>query len=395
MVAEAAPDKALQPCAILVVCASYPPVLGGTEIEAQRVCAALLRQGHQVEVLCIGGHPMPHGRRWVDPEGVPVRLFGSGWPAAWRGYAYAVGVAWTLLRERNRYDIAYFLMGGIQLAAALPVARAIGKRILMKFSGSNTITPLTASRLGRLELRMLRRWAERVLVLNSGMVEEAVSAGFEHSQLGWMPNPVDVQRFRPVEARQRAELRGALGVPANAPLVVYVGRLAPEKQLPSLLEALAIVLRGRPLTRLALVGDGPMRSELQGSVVRLGITGSVHFAGAVPSDAVCGWLQTADVFALVSSVEGFPCSLAEAMAVGLPAVVSDIPGNTQLVRNGVHGLVVRCEDPPAIAHALSRLLDDPAQRGAFGAAGRNSILENYSTAKVTDRYERLFLDVLQ
>src|SRR5215203_789616 len=63
---------------VLLVCHSYPPVIGGSEIEAQRVCSGLIRRGHRMEVICCGGDPMPRARRWVDPYGVPVRMYGSG-----------------------------------------------------------------------------------------------------------------------------------------------------------------------------------------------------------------------------------------------------------------------------------------------------------------------------
>jgi len=386
--AEAAPVSGGP--SLMVICSSYPPVLGGTEVEVQRVCAALLERGYRVEVLCRGGAPMPPARQWVDGEGVPVRMFGGRWPSAIRDYAYAVGVAWTLWRRRRTYQIAYFVMGGVQLALALPVARLARKRIFMKFSGSNTVAPLTASALGRFELRALRRWAEQVLVLNPGMMEEAQAAGFPRSQLGWMPNPVDVELFAPVGGDSKMELRRRLGVAPEAFLILYVGRLAPEKRLPLLMEAFAGMRRGRPAASLALVGDGPLRRELERLAARLGIDGEVRFAGAVPSSGVREWLGAADVFTLVSSLEGFPCSLAEAMAAGLPAVVSDIPGNTQLVRDGVEGLVARAADPASIGEALAALAADPEKRRALGAAARGLILREYSTEKVTDRYERLF-----
>jgi glycosyltransferase involved in cell wall biosynthesis len=386
------PEIALAPgrLSIVAICSSYPPVLGGTEVEVQRVCAALLERGYRVEVLCRGGAPMPAGRRWVDAEGVPVRMFGGRWPAAIRDYAYAIGVAWTLWRRRRTYQIAYFVMGGVQLALALPVARLARKRIFMKFSGSNTVAPLTASALGRFELRALRRWAEQVLVLNPGMMEEAQAAGFPRSQLGWMPNPVDVDLFAPAGGDLKMELRRRLGVAPDAFLIVYVGRLAPEKQLPLLVEAFARVRRACPAASLALVGDGPRRHELQSLAARLGLEDEVRFAGAVSSSGVREWLGAADVFALVSSLEGFPCSLSEAMAAGLPSVVSDIPGNTQLVRDGVHGLVTRCGEAASIGEALALLAADPEKRRAFGAAARDLILREYSTGIVMDRYERLF-----
>src|SRR5215813_11292943 len=113
---------------ILLVCHTYPPVLGGSEIEAQRVSHALRNLGHNVTVLCAGGDPMPPVRRWSDPFGTPVRIFGRDPKTSWR--AFAAGVAWTLLAERHHYDVVYFLMQGAHLAAGLPVAKALGKPIV-------------------------------------------------------------------------------------------------------------------------------------------------------------------------------------------------------------------------------------------------------------------------
>src|ERR1039458_6756542 len=176
---------------VLLVSHTYPPVLGGSEIEAQRVCSALLRRGHSVVVLCAGGPPMPDLAVWTDPAGVPVRIFGGRRFGRLRDYAFALGVVRTLFRERHRYQIVYFLMQGLHLAAGLPVARWLGKPIVMKVSGSSIITAMRQSWLGRGGLRSLRKWAARVMILNRGMAEEAASAGFEPHHLLGMPNPVD------------------------------------------------------------------------------------------------------------------------------------------------------------------------------------------------------------
>lgn len=375
---------------IRLICASYPPVLGGTEIEAQRICSALRGEGHDVKVLCVGGAPMPAQRHWIDPMGTPVRLFGGAFPVRLRHYIYALGVAWTLFRERARYDIAYFLMGGVQLALGVPLARMLGKRIVMKFSGSNTIAPLTASRLGRFELRLLERYADRILVLNPAMADEAAAAGLPKEHLRWMPNPVDVARFSPASPARRLELRRKRRLPEEATIVFFVGRLAPEKQIPSLIEAFARIATVRPLLHLVLLGDGPLHQELESLVQRLNISGRVSFAGTVPSDEVNEWLQCGDIFALVSSLEGFPCALVEAMAAGLAAVVSDIPANRQLVENGKHGYTVSCGDREALAEAMLQLVDNSDLRMRFGAAGRQLVVDRFSTDKVLALYEQLF-----
>jgi glycosyltransferase involved in cell wall biosynthesis len=378
------------PISLIVVSHSYPPVLGGSEIEAQRVCAGLIRRGHRVLVLCAGGPPMPDRAEWLDPAGVPVRIFARHSSGRFKDYSFALGVAWTLFRERRNYQLVYFLMQGVHLAAGLPVARWLGKSIVMKISGSSVATLMRGSFLGRLELRWLGKWARRVMILNPCMAAEAVEAGLDPQRLLWMPNPVDTDEFVPCSAAVRQELRHRFEIPSEARAVICVGRLAPEKELSSLLGAFAAVVRRMPDALLILIGDGPCRQELETRAAQLGLAAHVRFAGRQPSSDICQWLQASDLFALVSSNEGFPCSLSEAMAAGLPSLVSNIPGNAQLIDPGVHGLLVPVGDEVRMAEGVIALLGDPESSVRMAQAARRRIVENYSTAKVLDRYERLF-----
>jgi len=226
------------------------------------------------------------------------------------------------------------------------------------------------------------------------MREEALREGFPPERLLWMPNPVDTDEFAPCDDRERLQLREQLGIPVAAPAILYCGRLAPEKALPSLIAAFALVARRKPQAILLLVGDGPVRAALARQAAALEIGDNVRFAGRVEPAEVRSWLRIADMFALVSPSEGFPCALAEAMSAGLPSVVSDIPANRQLVDDGQHGLLAPVGVEDAIAAAILRLLDDAGLRASMGQAARARILDNYSTAKIADRYETLFRETL-
>jgi glycosyltransferase involved in cell wall biosynthesis len=381
------------PVSLLLVCHSYPPVLGGSELEAQRVCAALIRRGHRVTVVCAGGDPMPPVRDWVDPMGVPVRIYASRWTGPRKDMVFALRVVGMLIRERRNYQLVYFLMQGLHLAAGLPVARFLKKPIVMKIGGSGVIPLMTRSPSGRLELRWLREWANRVMILNDGMREEALQEGFAQEKLLWMPNPVDTEEFSPCDEQERLRLREKFGVPPAVPVVLYSGRLAPEKALDTLMAAFAQVTRVQPEAMLLLVGDGPLRPALAAQAAGLGLR-NVRFVGRVEPAEVHYWLRIADVFTLVSPSEGFACALAEAMSAGLPAVVSDIPANSQLVDDGQQGLLAPVGDEEAIATAILRLLGDAGLRGSMGRAARELILANYSTEKIADRYETLFRETL-
>lgn len=334
---------------------------------------------------------MPPVRDWIDPQGVPVRIYAARWKGAARDWVFALRVVGMLISERRNYQLVYFLMQGLHLAAGLPVARFLRKSILMKVGGSGVIPLMTRSPTGRAELRWLRRWADRLMILNQGMREEALREGFPAEQILWMPNPVDTDEFAPANTRERNELRARFRIPLAAPVVLYSGRLAPEKSLPSLVEAFALVIRKMPKAVLVLVGDGPVRATLveQSEKLRLP-AGSVRIVGSVKPEEVSSWLKIADTFALVSPSEGFSCALTEAMSAALPSVVSDIPANRQLIDDGKHGLLIPFGDVDAIADAILRLFADDALRRRMGESARRRVRENYSTAKVTDRYEILF-----
>ena len=385
----------IKPTRVLLIIDTYPPVIGGSEVEAQRVSAALIRRGHTVQVLCAGGPPMPPLRDWIDPAGVPVSILTRRSRGRLKDMTFAARVAWTIWRGRRHYDIVYFLMQGLHVAAGLPLAHFLQMPTVMKIAGSTVVQLMRQSRAGRWELDWLQRWKIPLMVLNQGMIDEAVADGFSHKQLVWMPNPVDTDAFRPPQDEREVKgWRSRHGVPPDAFVVVYVGRLSQEKGLPPLLKGFAEGAQNIPGAFLLLVGDGALRPELETLArdLKLG-PDKILFAGRAPIDEVPFWLQASDVYALTSPNEGFSCALLEAMSAGLPSVVSAIPANLQLIEDGVHGLAVPWDGEQAIAEALVRLFGNPQARSRMGAAARQRVVETYSTDRVVQRYEHLFTDV--
>ncbi len=332
---------------------------------------------------------MPPLRRWTDPTGVPVRLYAARANGVMKNVMFALSVAWLLIHERRNYQVVYFLMQGLHLAVGLPVAKLLGKTILMKVGGSGVLPAMELTPTGRLEIRWLRKWADRVIILNEGMRAEGLAARLPADRLVWMPNPVDTEQFSPVSEAKRRQLRAQYDVPLDAFVIIYTGRLAPEKSLHLLVEAFATVCRQRAQAYLILVGDGPMRAPLADQTRRLGREDNTRFVGSVAPMEIPKWLQMADVFGHVSLSEGFPCALVEAMSAGLASVVSDIPANRQLVQPENHGLLSLPGDAPAMAAALLRVLDDHELRSSMGAEARRSVEQRYSIERVLERYETL------
>lgn len=385
---------AVPPLSVLLVVDTYPPAIGGSEIEAQRVSSALIRRGHHVQVLCSGGPPMPETRHWIDPAGVPTRILTRRSQARLKHIWYALQVGWIILTEGRRYDVIYFLMQGLHLATGLQAGHFLGKPMVMKAGGSGVIPLMRNSRVGRYELNWLQRWGVRLLVLNPGMVEEALADGFQREKITWMPNPVDMEEFRPPVKEERDTWRSQHDIPSEAQVIIYVGRLSHEKGLPELLRSFALAARSRPEATLVLLGDGPQRAELEALAASLPLAPQqIRFMGRVDIQTVPFWHRASDIFALVSPSEGLSCALLESMASGLPSVVCDIPANRQLVDSEVHGITVPFGDDAATAAAFERLLADPDLRQRMGRAARESVLETFSIDRVTERYEALFQEL--
>lgn len=193
-------------------------------------------------------------------------------------------------------------------------------------------------------------------------------------------------------ALPRGGLRGPGRVPADAPLVGCVGRLAPIKDIATFLAAAAQVRRVRPETRFAIVGDGEERSLLEQLSRRLGLSDAVHFHGwQAEMERVYGDL---DVVVNSSRNEGTPVALIEALAARRPVVATRVGGTPDLLGDEARGLLVAPGDPQALAQAVLQVLGRPDEAAARADAGRAFVLERHTTRRLVDDVDRLYRELL-
>lgn len=170
--------------------------------------------------------------------------------------------------------------------------------------------------------------------------------------------------------------------PAEPVELLFVGRLARVKGLLVLFEALAQITKG-PTLRLTVAGDGPERTFLEEAARPLG--DRVRFTGYLSQDAVADRLATADIFVLPSFAEGVPVVLMEAMAAGVPVIATRVAGVSELVEEGVSGLLVPAGDSESLARALADLAAEPARRSAMGRAGRAKVNAEFDIESAATR----------
>lgn len=244
----------------------------------------------------------------------------------------------------------------------------------------------------RLDLWLMRRF-DHLIAVSHATKNEMVDAGIPPELISVIHNAIDTEAWSPCQTTRT--LQEELGLNSAFPVVGYVGRIMPEKDLETWLRAAAVVAKQQPKAQFVLVGEGRDRStlsQLQQLAETLGIAERVHFPGY--RENLLPVYATFDVFVLSSRREGLPNSILEAMAMGLPVITTDVAGAKELVLDGQTGYVSSQGDVQGIAHALLRLADSEALRQRMGQAGRRRVEQEFSFTHRLQRIEELYAKVL-
>jgi len=227
-------------------------------------------------------------------------------------------------------------------------------------------------------VRLASYFTDRVICVSRDAQRVAAVQGVLEKKLCTISNGIDVSRF---------SYRGPnIGGPA-----VMVGRLGPEKDVETLLTAMATVVKEEPDFCLEVVGDGECLSQLKNIASQLGLNGKVKFLGHV--DDIAGLLSRASLFVLPSVTEGISLAALEAMASGLPVVLTRVGGNVEIVDEAQTGLLVSKKSPDELACAIMKLLRDPARAKQMGLAARAKVEQQFDVRRMVREYEKLYFEL--
>lgn len=376
--------------------------LGGAArfvIELSRALATRERTRVAPRLAALWDFATPHDEEWraqLAREAIPV-FTAAPWQAGapLRSCMESLRNLWR--RPGARVDVIHSHGEFTDLAAIL-LKRRLGARYLVRTRHSSVEWP-KRPRLGAFFANLLYPAVFDMEVAVSQNAVEALDGRWLAGRLGRKArriyNALNFERFGIEMAGRletRARLRASLGVPVDAPLVGTVGRLVPIKGYHVLLEAIPAVAQLYPHARFVIAGEGPERAALEAQAAALGMGERVIFTGA-RSD-VEAVLATLDLFVSSSYVEGLPTAILESVAAGVPVVATAIPGNMEILQDGVTGRLAPPGDAPALAHAIVAALREPAAAKAMAGRAYQDAQQRFSIEVIAAQYADLFCNLM-
>jgi glycosyltransferase involved in cell wall biosynthesis len=368
---------------VAFVTETYPPEVNGVAMTIARVVEGLHRRNHDVQLIRPRQDQHDAAGRGVRfhellTRGLPIPSYPSlrmGVPSK-----RALVRLWGLHRPDVVHIATEGPLGWSALQAALHLKLPVCSDFRTNFHAYSKHYGM--GWLYKPMLAYLRKFHNRTqctMVPTEALRRDLETHGFRH--LTVVSRGVDTRQFTP--ARRSQALRDEWGVTASDVVVACVGRLAPEKNLGALSAAFAALRGVDARAKLVVVGEGPLRAELQSAWP------DAVFAGQRTGEDLAAHFASADLFLFPSLTETFGNVTAEAMASGLPVVAFDYAAAAQLIRSGVHGVLVPMNDTPAFVQAAVELAGDAERRLAMGRMARRRASELDWDGIVT-----LFEDVL-
>jgi glycosyltransferase involved in cell wall biosynthesis len=372
----------------LLINYEYPPIGAGAATATQAIASNLVELGHHVTVLTAGYRDLPKN---TMESGVLVRRVRClRWHAdrcsLLEMASFVISAICSLgsvvKTDRPEASITFFSIpcGPIALAAKA----LFGLPYVISLRGGDVpgLTP-EVSRIHHI-LRPLRHAVLKhavAIVANADGLRRLAETS-DSFRVSVIPNGVDTEFFRPTTESAQS----------NHPFrIVFTGRFQVQKNVSMLLEQCAALHQHSETPfELHLVGDGPLRIELQEQADRLGLSDQITWHGWTPREQLRSIYQASHCFVNPSSYEGMPNAVLEAMACGKPIIASSVAGNDDLVQHGTTGFLFPLEEPASLGQSIRAMIDDPAGAEAMGRNGRDWAKRDFSWHRVATDYAELF-----
>lgn len=254
--------------------------------------------------------------------------------------------------------------------------------------GSDILISSQKSRISRWIVEYVLKRADLITTDGEHLREPLLELGADPQKINLIYFGVDTGKFKPGQRDER--LREELGI-LNSPTIISLRRFETIYDIESLITAVPLVLREVPEAKFLLIERGSQEAELKKLAKSLGVSDSVRFVGWVPGDELPRYLASADIYVSTSlSDAGLAASTAEAMACGLPVIITDFGDNRKWVEDGVNGFIIPPKAPEVLAAKIIHLLKDEETRKRFGGINRGIIVERNNWEKEMGKMAKLY-----
>lgn len=370
---------------LVMIITKYRPFTGGAEKQAERMARALLRKGHRVTVLT---------RHWkglkTEETAYDVKIMRLPfWE--WRTLApitFMLSCLFYLWRQRREINLIHAHQYDSAFTAS--VAKIItGIPVIAHFHGGSQeigseVKMLSGQLKGRIILKVIKRYTDAFITVSSLIYGDLLAAGIAEN-VYILPNGVDVAYFTPPETNEEFFIRKQLGLPADKVIFLFSGRLEPVKGLDLLMDAwLKLDKEIADTSLLLILGGGSLYEKIKNQLDGLS---NIIVKGEVEN--VRAYLRAADVFVLPSRYEGISLAILEAMACGLPVILTRVGGNTDIVEHLENGVLVSPEDVAGLTEWMELLYRQGKLRLSLSKKARVKVVKDFSFLKIMLKYESL------
>lgn len=364
----------------------YLPHVGGAERQLQQLAPRLRDLGFDVHIIT---RREPGLLAFETIDDVPVHRMPSVGPKPLAATTFTTAALTTLKELQPDVVHAHEIL--TPAAIAIQSKKVNNHPVVVKLLRGGMrgdIYKLKRRPFWKSYLNSLMRSVDGFVTISREIDWELQALGVDLQKRFFVPNGVDTARYLPASEEHRQTLRASLSLPPLARIVIYAGRLVPEKRIDSLLKVWDQIRAQHVDAHLLILGNGA-----EGSRLRAMAGSGVQFAGQV--DDAAPYLQSADLFVLPSSTEGLSNSMLEAMSCGLPVLATTVGGAPDVIEQDVHGCLIAPEDVDSLQAGLDALLSDQDRRFRLGAAARARIISDFSLDSVADRLSALYSRLLK
>jgi len=379
---------------VLMVTGVYYPEISGASLQCRTLIAAF---GDRARCRVLTTTSVPSSARTCSVDGVHVRRVRVDLTRPATMITAAIATVWAFLRDAPTFQIVHLHGFSKKSALLMALARLLRKSVVVKTSSLGHDDPVSFHRRHPLLYRLYAR-ADRLVSISPAFTASFTEAQLPADRLVPIPNGVDVRRFTPATSDRRTAAKHGLSLPGEIPVVLCVGFFSPEKRQEALFDAwlgsratagdTAIVFAGATLSASEEV-DGTIAERIVARARELGIDDRVRLIEHAPD--IERLYDAADVFVLPSIREGAPNVVLEAMASGLPCIVTRLPGVTDaMIDDGRSGILVEKDDRQALAAALTTVLRDRDLAQRLGSRARETVERRFAIERVADQYLEMY-----